>query len=230
MKFDIIFISFRESNGDKNWIHLKSRFPRAKRVHGVQGIAQAHQMAAEISETEFFFVVDGDNRVKANFQFSTPSNLKLNKETIYVWRCHNPVNDLIYGFGAIKLYNKDLMKSRYPDQYVDLATNVSEKYQIVHEVASETLFFLTPEEAWRGAFRECVKLASRVIDRQKENETSERLNTWCKVVKNYENSNWVLQGARQGKEFGEKNANVLYKINDYQWLKQRFEENVEKSF
>ena len=223
-KADIIFLSYSESNADENWQELKARFPHAKRVHGVKGIANAHKAAAQASETEFFFVVDGDNKILPEFQFSTKS-LSLNTDTIYVWRCRNPVNDLVYGYGAVKLYNKQLLKHRYENRFVDLASTVTEKYHIVNEVASETHFHGTPEEAWRGAFRECAKLASQKIHRQKSDETLERLNAWCERAGYVPNSQWALLGARQGREFGEKVLNShesLKKINDFGWLHQQF--------
>lgn len=217
-------MSYSESNADENWRELKTRFPQAKRVHGVKGIANAHKAASQASETEFFFVVDGDNKILPDFQFST-DGLALNTDTIYVWRCRNPVNDLVYGYGAVKLYNKQLLRHRYENRFVDLASTVTEKYHIVNEVASETHFHGTPEEAWRGAFRECAKLASQKIHRQKSDETLERLNTWCEQAGYVPNSQWVLLGARQGREFGEKVLNShdsLKKINDFGWLHEQF--------
>jgi hypothetical protein len=136
---DILFISYRESNADENWAALKERFPGAKRVHGVRGIAEAHRRAAELSSTEHFFVVDGDNRILPSFDFSPPQG-GLRTDTLYVWRCLNPINDLCYGFGAVKLYNKGLIERRQAKTYVDLATSVAERYQIIPIVASETYF------------------------------------------------------------------------------------------
>ena len=221
---DILFISFNESNADKNWLELKRRFPQALRVHGVSGIRKAHEKAAELSRTPFFFVVDGDNRLRPDFHFTLPAET-LREDTLYVWRCHNPVNDLIYGYGAVKLYNKTLVQNRLQKTYVDLATTVTEHYRIVSDVASETHFFSTPEEAWRGAFRECAKLAAGIIDRQKEQETLSRLEQWCSVARPVPNAEWVLKGANQGRDFGTSHKDQITKINDFTWLKQRFLEN-----
>ena len=222
---DIIFISYKESNADKNWIELKSRFPRAKRVHGVKGILEAHGQAAEKSQTSFFFVVDGDNRIKPDFQFVTPE-VHLSEDTLYVWRCYNPINDLVYGYGAIKLYNKTLLKQRHQSKYVDLATTVTEKYHIIHEVASETHFNSSPEEAWRGGFRECAKLAAETIRGQKSDETKNRLNQWCEKKNSVRHADWVLRGAQQGRAFGEKYSDQLHFINDFTWLEEEFQKNV----
>ncbi len=225
MSLDIIFLSYNETNADENWQALKARFPFAKRVHGIKGLACAHKAAAEASDTEFFFVVDGDNRILPEFEFST-QNLILKPDTIYVWRCQNPVNGLTYGYGAVKLYNKRLLQKRYEGRFVDLASSVTEKYCIVDKVASETHFYCTPEEAWRGGFRECAKLASQKIHRQKNDETLERLNIWCERAPRYvPNSQWALLGARQGRDFGKTvliGKGDLKSINDFHWLHTRF--------
>ena len=204
-------------------MELKARFPQSKRVHGVEGIRKAHEKAAELSTTDFFFVVDGDNRITNGFNFEL-KDIQPKEDTLYVWRCRNPINNLVYGFGAIKLYNKKLLKKRN-DNYLDLATTVSEMYHIVHEVASETLFFGTPEEAWRGAFRECAKLSSKMIEGQKNGETEERLNIWCTVSNDLENAEWCLKGAKAGIDFGQQikqKPSLVSNINNYKWLHDEF--------
>ncbi len=228
---DIIFISFDESNSDKNWVELITRFPRAKRIHGVEGIDQAHRMASQKSETRFFFVVDGDNRIRPDFHFETPE-LSLQEESIYVWRCLNPMNSLIYGYGAVKLYNESLLSKdedsgdKTRNVFVDLATSTTTNYRIIDHIASETHFFHTPEEAWRGAFRECAKLASQKIRGQKSEETEIRLEKWCQVADNNKpNWEWVLKGAHQGQKFGLNSPEEITLINDYHWLHTKFSEN-----
>jgi hypothetical protein len=67
--YDIVFISYNEPNADENFAKLIERFPRAKRVHGVKGIHQAHIAAAKLSTTPMFWVVDGDAIVEDNFKF-----------------------------------------------------------------------------------------------------------------------------------------------------------------
>ncbi len=221
---DIIFISYDESNSDKNWLELKQRFPRAKRVHGVAGIREAHKKAAQLSSTHFFFVVDGDNRVCKDFNFDS-SKINLSEDTLYVYRCYNPANHLIYGFGAVKIYNKALIEARIPSgDYVDLATTITEKYQIIPIVATETHFFYSPREAWRGAFRECSKLSAGIIARQKNDETKKRLEQWCSKINHIKNADWVMLGARQGREFGENFSHALDKLNDFDWLDRKFDE------
>ncbi len=222
---DIVFLSYDESNADKNWIELKQRFPRAKRVHGVEGIAQAHKQAASRARTHFFFVVDGDNRIIPEFQFKTPV-CELEHDALYVYRCRNPLTQLTYGYGAVKIYNKNLLES-VPDQgFIDLATTVTTKYKIIHEVASETYFFNSPEEAWRGAFRECFKLAGSLIHRQKSAETEERLERWCTFQSPLRYSEWARLGANQARDLAQSKMASQCRVNDFNWLKGYFNEHA----
>ena len=182
-----------------------------------------------MSQTHFFFVVDGDNRIRSDFHFAPPQP-PLDKQTLYVWRCLNPVNSLVYGYGAVKLYNKSLLLG-VNDSFVDFATSRTKKYQIVDHIASETHFFMTSEEAWRGAFRECAKLASKKIRGQKSDETDMRLKQWCEFAdKRKPNWQWVLKGACQGRDFGLNFPLRMNLINDYHWLHKKFLENEQTKF
>jgi len=177
--YDIVFISYNEPNADENYEALQQRFPHAKRVHGVKGIHQAHIAAAKLCDTEMFWVVDGDAVVNKDFDFSHVVN-RYELSTVHVWRSQNPVNDLVYGYGGIKLLPTKLtinMDTTKPD----MTTSISERFKAVQEVSNITVFNTDPFNTWKGAFRECAKLASKVIDRQKEDETNARLETWTTV-------------------------------------------------
>lgn len=216
--FDIVFISYFESNADENWHKLKSRFPRAMRVDKVKGIHQAHIEAAKLCSTEMFWVVDGDAQLVEtfNFNYSDPE-----KYTVYVWKSINPVNGLEYGYGGVKLLptemtlNMDLTKP-------DMTTSISNQFKSVPEVSNITAFNTDPFNSWKSAFRECVKLASKVIDRQDDNETAIRLRRWCTVGSDLD----AIAGAIAGQEYGTKykdNIEALRKINDFDWLQEQFD-------
>lgn len=221
MIYDIIFLSYLESNADKNWLELKKRFPRAKRVHGQKGIRQAHKRASELSDTLFFFLVDGDNRVRKDFQFECPiQNPK--EDTLYVWRCYNPVNELVYGYGAIKLYNKVLLQKQL-DNYTDFATSIAAHYHIIDQIASDTYFYDKPEEAWRGAFRECAKLTKQILIDKNDKQASQRLNQWLTRSTNSKNSTWVAMGAASGHDYALQCENDDFNLlNDFDWLNKRY--------
>lgn len=216
--YDIFFISYNELNADDNYKKLKSRFPYAQRIHGIKGIHQAHIVAAKKSFTKMFWVVDGDAEILDTFNFDYVVS-KYDLECVHVWRSKNPVNDLEYGYGGVKLLPKFLtidMDMSNPD----MTTSISACFKSMQEISNITAFNTDPFSSWRSAFRECVKLSSKVIKRQSDAETEERLITWCNVAYG-DYKNFVLHGANAGKKYGEENMNnkdALDKINDFDWL------------
>ena len=225
--YDIVFISYQEPTADEYYKYLTDRFPRAKRIHGVKGIHQAHIAAAKLCETDMFWIVDGDALVDPNFKFDYQVP-RWDKETVHVWRSVNPINDLVYGYGGIKLFPTQLtinMDTSRPD----MTTSVSSKFKAVQEISNVTGFNTDPFNTWKSAFRECVKLSSKVIDRQKNNETEERLRIWQTVGKSRPFGEYAILGATAGAVYGEQNKNnidALKKINDFEWLKEQFDGNT----
>jgi hypothetical protein len=222
--YDIVLISYNESNADLNYKKLISRFKYARRIHGVKGIHQAHIMAAKLALTEMFYVVDGDADVFDSFDFSFTTK---DTDYVYVWRSKNPINDLEYGYGGVKLLprmatiNMDTTKP-------DMTTSISTKFKPMLEVSYITAFNTDAFSTWRSAFRECVKLSSKVIDRQKSDETNRRLETWKTVGKDRPFGEYAILGAIQGEEYGllnKNNLSELKKINDFDWLLERFNGN-----
>ena len=160
--YDIVFISYQEPNADSNWKLLKRRFPFARRVHGVKGIHQAHIAAAKKCFTNMLWVVDGDAMVLDSFNFDY---VPQDPEYVFVWRSKNPVNDLEYGNGGIKLLPR-LMTLNMDTSKPDMTTSISTKFKPVKIVSNITTFNTDPFNAWKSAFRECCNLSSTVIDRQ----------------------------------------------------------------
>ena len=62
-------ISYGEQNSNENYKKLLEKFPDAKRIHGVKGIANAH-IFREICETDMMWIIDGDAEVVDGFDFS----------------------------------------------------------------------------------------------------------------------------------------------------------------
>ncbi len=217
---DIFFLSYDETNREKNWHILKSRFPRSRRLHGLKGIGLAHQMCARLSESRFFFVVNGDNEILPDFKFELPRPLT---EAVYAFRSLNPVNQLAYGFGAVKIFPREAVLSAGP--FIDMSTSLKAPYQALPYMASVTRFNGSPLEAWRGAFRECAKLSSQSIDNQKPAETKRRLSAWLSKGEDQPFGRYALSGARQGSAFGQKNRHdpaALRRLNDFSFLERRF--------
>ena len=227
--FDIIFISYNESNADINFLSLQKQFPRVKRVHGVKGIHQAHIKAAELATTEMLWVVDADAIVVDGFNFTVEqipyySNnaRRMLNTTVHVWRSRNPVNSLEYGYGGVKLLPRKLTLEMDINS-TDMTTSISKLFKAMPAVSNITAFNTDPFSSWRSAFRECVKLSSRVIDGQDDEETEIRLTRWCTIGSDLD----AIAGAIAGREYGtsnKDNADALKKINDFNWLEERFNE------
>lgn len=224
--YDIIFLSYGEHNADENWQTLKQEFPNAKRIDGIKGIHEAHRKAACKSFTKMFWVVDADAKIINDFKFKIHSAFReIRDDTVYVWRAQNPVNGLIYGYGGVKLLPKKLVKNMIDDT-CDVTTSVSDNFMPMPEISNVTAFNTDSFNAWKSAFRECAKLASKTIDRQKDQETKKRLDTWCNVGTNKPFGIDAIKGAKAGKEFGEINKDnpcKLLKINDFDWLKEQYD-------
>jgi hypothetical protein len=222
--YDVVFISYEESNADANWQRLISKFPAARRLHGIQGIHQAHIAAANLVATDMFYVVDGDAAIEADFQFDhgVPDH---QLDHVHVFRARNPINDLIYGYGAIKLLPTAEVKRLLDSDFKpDMTSSINRKYKIVHQLSNVTAFNTDPYNTWRSAFRECAKLASGVIDGQINTETQQRLETWCTVGSGRDYGHWCLLGAQAGRKFGldSRGTDQLMRINDWVWLREQY--------
>ena len=225
--YDIVFISYQEPNADDNWESLKLRFPMAKRIHGVKGIHQAHIAAAKKCFTKMFWIVDGDAVIMDdfNFDYEVPSH---QQDHVHVWRSKNPVNDLVYGYGGIKLFPRR-MTIHMDTSKPDMTTSITGKFKAMPQLSNVTAFNTGPFETWKSAFRECTKLASKIIDRQKNEETENRLHIWQTVGKDRPYGEFALRGAQAGSVYGEASQGdieALKKINDFEWLLEKFNGDI----
>lgn len=221
--YDVIFISYNEPNAEENYQDLLKKCPRAKRVHGVKGIHQAHIKAAEISSTDMIWIVDGDALVVDDFDFNyCVTNYE--RHTVHVWRSRNPINDLEYGYGGVKLLPREMTLNMDTDS-TDMTTSIGEYFKAVDQVSNITAFNTDPFNTWKSAFRECVKLSSKVINKQNDTETEERLLTWTTVGNDKLYGDYAIKGAIEGRHFGtinKSNPEMLKKINDFDWLREQF--------
>jgi hypothetical protein len=226
--YDIIFISYDEENADDNYARLKKRFPIAKRVHGVKGIQEAHREAALKALTNKFWVVDGDAHIVSDFNFSFECIDPINNP-VYVWRSTNLINNLEYGNGGVKLLPRQKVLGLPPVE-MDFATKIADVFYPMSDVSNYNCFNSSPFSAWRAAFRECVKLASKSIVGQVDNETEQRLHVWkteAGAGVGARNGEMCIAGAIAGEQYALDNINngrALSKINNYDWLKEKFNE------
>ena len=174
-----------------------------------------------------FYVVDGDAVIEPDFGFDhvVPEH---QLDHVHVFRARNPINDLVYGYGAVKLLPVAGVRRLVDRDFKpDMTSSINRKYKIIHQLSNVTAFNTDPYNTWRSAFRECAKLASGVIDGQVNIETAQRLETWCIKGSNRDYGHWCLLGAQAGRQFGldSRGSDQLMKINDWTWLRQRYEES-----
>ena len=225
--YDVVFISYQEPDADTNYANLLKKVPMAKRVHGVKGIHQAHIQAAMLCNTPMFWIVDGDAKIvdDFNFDYQVPA---WQYNHVHVWRSKNPVNGLVYGYGGIKLFPRQEtidMDTSKPD----MTTSISDKFVAVKTVSNITGFNTGEFETWKSAFRECCKLSSKVIDRQKDVETNKRLKIWTSIGRDKPFGEYALRGAKAGMLYGTTHKGdvaALKKINDFEWLQEQFDGNL----
>jgi hypothetical protein len=223
MRYDIIFISYNEPQADENFLRLKARFPYAQRVQGIKGIHQAHIAAAKKAFTKMFWVVDADAQILDTFNFDHVVS-EYDLENVHVWRSMNPINDLEYGYGGVKLLPKSLTQNMDVSK-PDMTTSISSLFKAMPEISNITAFNVDAFNTWKSAFRECVKLASKTIDRQDDVDTNYRLNVWCTRGIDRPFGRDAIEGAVQGKQYGLENKDnneALKMINDFDWLRERF--------
>ena len=230
---DVIQISYHEPYADENFELLKLFAPHAKRIQGVKGIFNAHKEAAKIAETTYFYVIDADAVIDEEFSFKfKPDSQKEaypnvpETDCVFVWRSRNPVNDLLYGYGGAKLFQrKALLDAK--DWQVDMTTTIGCPFVPKFQISNVTAFNTDPFNAWRSAFRECTKLASSIIPNHDNRDNEYRLDVWQNKGENRPYGEYAILGAKQGADFGRAykfNTKTLNLINDFEWLKETFDD------
>jgi len=221
--YDIVFISNNEPNADENWHILTKRFFTSKRVNGIKGIHEAHKRAAKMAFTKMFWAVDGDARILDTFNFNYEVPV-YDEDCVHIFHSRNPINELEYGYGAVKLLPRKLTLEM-PTSSLDMTLGISNQIKMISEVSNITHFNVDEFSTWRSAFRECVKLTLNVLQKKDNDESLQRLNTWCEIGLDKPFGKYSIQGARDGKNYALvncENIEALKLINDFEWLRNRF--------
>jgi len=228
-QYDVAFISYHESSAEENYKKLLEKAPHAKWIKDIKGIHNAHKEAAMLCSTEMFYIVDADAQLLSDFNFNMqiPYYDFNARKSVYVWRSKNPITDLEYGYGGVKLFPRQMtidMDTNSPD----MTTSISDSFRVMEQVSNITAFNTDPFSTWKSAFRECCKLGSRTIKGQNDDETDMRLSRWCSTYgRERDFGDYAIQGARAGRKYGVENSTnveALKKINDFEWLQERFNE------
>ena len=213
---DVIFVSYDEPHADENFARLRAFAPRAVRLHGVSGIYNAYQAAADLSTTPFFFMVDADAWI---LDGSGLGPAERGDGDIYSWFSVNAVNGLRGRTGSLKLMRREVVRTM-DSAAVDFFSSMRGVRKVVRVVASENRFNASPYLTWRGAYRECAKLSSGLV----RNPNGEALHTWLTVGADKPFGLWSLIGARMGARLGaDEGLDAVAKINSHAFLAQTFE-------
>ena len=214
INYDIIYLSYDEPNAEKNYADLCSKVPWAKRVHGVEGSDAAHKACAELSETDRFITVDGDNRIREDFlnqeiDFDEHADLE---NTVISWCGRNEINGLTYGNGGLKCWPRDYVLKMKTHENADPNNAHAQvdfcwdaQYIQMNSTYSDVYNNETPAQAWRAGFREDVKLATdRGVKISKEELKNNHwrclhwLYIWTMIGADVKNGLWAIYGAREG--------------------------------
>ena len=132
------------------------------------------------------------------------------QDVVHVWRSINPINNLSYGYGGVKLLPRRMTLDMDVTS-TDMTMSISSKFKAMPEISNITAFNTDDYSTWRSAFRECCKLA--VIN---NDESLARLSAWCQLNDQAPYGFYAYIGALAGRSYGEKNASnkeALSKIN-----------------
>ena len=209
---DVVFLTYDEPRKDENWIKIKNMVPWARRVDGIKGSDAAHKVAAAVSTTDRFILVDGDNIPDAEF-----FNLQLaiddgNRDCVFRWRARNNINGLMYGNGGISSWTKSFVEQMRTHEASDGRTETAiefcfdPRYWSMHDCYSTTYPDATPFQAWRAGFREGVKMCLDRGARPSMSEFTQRIHqrnydnlcVWHSVGADNPNGFWAIYGARLG--------------------------------
>jgi len=241
-EIDCIFLSYDEPNAEKNYADLMSKIPWAQRVHGVKGSDHAHKACAELSQTEHFITVDGDNIVDPEFFNLQIDTAKLPKgdKTQLSWAGKNMINGLVYGNGGLKCWTREFVLGMRTHELAENSTNqvdfcwqddyvqMAECYSQVHNNAS-------PLQAWRAGFREGVKMSLNQGQKQEfvnpmkqlGKRNYQRLLMWCSVGADIENGIMAIYGARLGCYMTNCTDWDYVQVRDFEYLNSLWKQTVE---
>jgi hypothetical protein len=223
--FDVIFISYDELNADENYARLLEFAPNAKRIHGVTGIHEAHRAAAQIATTDMVYIVDGDAYILDDWKFDFKPGI-FDRDKIYIWKSKNPINDLEYGYGGIKLFPKKKLLINNTNSSIDMTTSLGD-VNVIDKISNITAFNTDPFSAWRSAVRETAKLITGTIAKKSSDDDKSRLLGWRTKGGDRAFGEFALKGSIFGITYGYENINNIENlklINDREWLKIKFKE------
>jgi len=228
---DLVYISFDEPNAEHNYADIMSKFPWAKRVHGITGFDAAHKAAGELSETDYVITVDGDAIVDSRF-FKADIDLdNYRPNTVFSYNSINNINGLVYGNGGVKVWPKNVLQNMRTHEASDSdQTRVDfcweDFYYQFPNVYSVTVQNGSAYQAFRSGFREGAKLSldkgQRLTATQLDNRlwsvNIKRLKIWMTVGADVLYGDYSIYGAKLGFYMTVCTDWDYTLISDYDWF------------
>ena len=215
--YDIVFLSYKEAGSTTAYERLTARFD-ATWVKDIKGIFNAHKEAANRVKSDMFWVVDADADISEDFDFSYIPDV-YDEEVVHVWASKNPVTGEEYGYGGVKLFNRQQILDA-TSWGLDFTTGLSKRFKAMPEISCTTRFNTDAFSTWRSAFRECVKLTL-----SNDPDSEKRLESWLHPIPDADFRHDAKRGAEEGKAFAlanKDNLEQLNNINDYDWLNEQY--------
>ena len=209
---DVIFLTYDEPKKEEFWIKIQNIVPWAKRVDGVKGSDNAHKAAGEVSDTDRFVLIDGDNLPDPDFFNIQLEITDENRDCVFRWRARNEINGLMYGNGGISCWTKDFVANMRTHENSDGSDDTAvefcfdERYWAMHNCYSTTYPNQTAFQAWRAGFREGVKMcldrgakpSLNDFEKKVASRNFDNLLIWQNVGRDVDNGAWAIYGARLG--------------------------------
>ena len=209
---DCIYLSYQEPEKEEFWVKIKNMVPWAKRVDGVKGSDAAHKACAELSDTDRFVVIDGDNMPNAEFFNQTLELDNKSEHAVFRWRAKNYINGLMYGNGGLSCWTKEFVQNMRTHENTDGTTKTQvefcfdELYWPMHDCYSVTYPNQSPKQAWIAGFREGVKMCldqgakptRSNFKRAVHARNMDNLQIWHNIGMDVENGGYAMIGARLG--------------------------------
>ena len=221
---DIVYLTYNENNAEDNFENLLKKYPNLKRLHRVKGLSRAFRNVAEMVESSYYVLIDGDNLVLDEFDLYSVTPPLPNEMHFYMTR--NPVNDLVYGYGGIKSCPTENFRRIQNDKIDPIASGGILKTRGIKEIASITNFNTSPFNAWKAGFREVVMLLNQDPELKMDYEKIQaKIEIWKTKGKDRPVGKFTIAGAKDGENYGLKHKGqheLLFKINDPDFLKRTF--------
>ena len=217
--FQVFFISYQENNCEDNWLRTVSLYPLALRLHGIKGIHRAHLTCDQLSVTDYYWTVDGDNYITEQLIFEPEFDL-------HMFTALDPVFGDYTALGGVKLWKKGSLIIN-DMRHGDFCLNATKTKRVETQSFSRSDYNTTAFDAWKTAFRHCVKLSSPILqNRPNATKLDWYLNRWASSeTLSSTNAKWCYQGYLDAQEYvstcGD-DRTLLHQINDYSFLKDYF--------